>query len=124
VEKDNHYFIYTHGEDGLEREFEITNIDNFLATQENIPQLIKEMELKVAFQRDLKTGIEDGVISCNDEGSSEDTSESEIEYLELAVFNNMRTIKKAREYLGWSPEPKIRDSIFKTEFLKSKREMN
>jgi hypothetical protein len=123
VAKDN-YFLYTHDEEGIEREFEITNIDNFLTTQEDLPQLIKEMELKVAFQRDLKTGIEDGVISCTDEGTLEDTSESEIKYLELAVFNNMRTIKKAREFLGWSPEPEIRDSIFRTEFLKSKREMN
>jgi predicted RNase H-like nuclease len=95
IVEDNHYFIYTHDETGLEREFEITNIDNFLATQEEMPTLIKELEREVAF-------------------------------LEKAVFNNMRTIKKAREFLGWSPEPEpeIRDSIFRTEFLKSKAEMN
>ena len=122
--EDDNYFIYTHDETGLEKEFEITNIDNFLATQEDLSQLVKELELKVTFQRDLKTGIEDGIISCSDEDTGADSSESEIEYLERAVFNNMRTIKKAREYLGMSPEPEIRDSIFKTEFLKSKAEMN
>ena len=121
---ESNYFIYTHDETGLEKEFEITNIDNFLTTQENLPQLVKEMESKVAFQRDLKTGIEDGVISCSDEDTGEDSSESEIEYLKRAVFNNMRTIKKAREFLGWSPEPEIEDSIFKTEFLKSKAHLN
>ena len=123
MEKDN-YFIYTHDESGLEREFEITNIDNFLAIQEDLPRLVLELQEKVAFQRDLKMGIEYQVVKCNDKGTGEDISEKELEYLGRAIFNNMRSIKRIREYLGWSPEPEIKKSNLKIDILKSKRGMN
>ena len=118
------YFIYTHDEVGLEREFEITNMDNFLVVQEDLPQLVLELQEKVAFQRDLKTGIGLGVVQCRDKNTEKDITEEELEYLDTAIFNNMRTIKRVREHLGWSSEPEIKETNLKTNILKSKRGMN
>ena len=125
VENDNgSYFIYTHDETGLQVEFEITNINNFLETQEDLPTLVLELQKKVEFQEDLRTGIEYKSVMCNDKNTGKDISEEEIKYLGSAIFNNMRTIKKVREYLGWRPEPEIKKSNLKQNILKSKREMN
>jgi len=118
------YFIYTHDETGLQVEFEITNINNFLENQENLPTLVLELQEKIAFQEDLRTGIEYKSIMCNDKNTGKDISEEEIKYLDSAIFNNMRMVKRVREYLGWRPEPEIKKSNLEQNILKSKREMN
>jgi hypothetical protein len=124
VENDESYFIYTHDESGLEREFEITDIDNFLENQENLPGLVLELQEKVAFQKDLKTGIELGVIQCINKNTEQNITRDEIEYLDTAIFNNMRTIRMIRKHLGWNSEPEIKITTLKTDILKSKRGMN
>jgi hypothetical protein len=124
VENDEPYFIYTHDENGLEREFEITDIDNFLENQENLPGLVLELQEKVAFQKDLKTGIELSVIKCINKNTEQDITRDEIVYLDTAIFNNLRTVRMIRKRLGWSPEPEIKETSLKTNILKSKRGMN
>ncbi len=121
---EDEFIIFTHDETGREVEFAITNIENFLNSQENLPEFIKEMEKKVGFQRDLKYGIENKILNCNDRNTGEDISEREAEYLENAIFNNLKVIRKAREFLGMSPEPEIGKSDLKSSFLKSKAGMN
>lgn len=118
------YTIYTHDEFGHELEFEISDMKSFLDSQENLPTLLDELESKVAFQIDLKYGLENNLVGCYDKNSKINNSEEQIEYLGIAISSNIEVIEKIREYLGLNPEPNIKPSMLTTEFRKANARNN
>jgi hypothetical protein len=110
------FTIYTHDEFGRDLEFEIVDMKKFLESQENLSTLLDEIESKVAFQKDLKYGLEHDLIECS--------SKQQIEYLSIAIESNVRVIREIRTYLGLNPEPDIKPSVLTTEFRKAKARYN
>ena len=125
--KENEVFeIYTHNEHGEETEFEIRDMDGFLANNSKyLDKLVKELESKVAFQRDLKYAVDHDMVQCFDSATGENLTSMDTDYLQSAITANLRTITRIRTHLGWDPEPVIaNDTAMRLEYYKSKREMN
>ena len=125
--KENEVFeIYTHNEHGEETEFEIRDMDGFLANNSKyLDKLVKELESKVAFQRDLKYAVDHDMVQCFDSATGENLTSMDTDYLQSAITANLRTITRIRTHLGWDPEPVIaNDTAIRMEHYKSKREMN
>lgn len=126
-EKENEVFeIYTHNEHGEETEFEIRDMDGFLANNSKyLDKLVKELESKVAFQRDLKYAVDHDMVQCFNSATGENLTSMDTDYLQSAITANLRTITRIRTHLGWEPEPVIaNDTAMRLEYYKSKREMN
>jgi len=124
--KENEVFeIYTHNEYGEETEFEIRDMEGFLANSKDLDKLVKELESKVAFQRDLKYAVDHDMVQCFDSATGENLTSMDTDYLQSAITANLRTITRIRTHLGWDPEPVIaNDTAMRMESYKSKREMN
>ena len=121
---DEEYVVYTHDEYGVDREFVISDIEQFFKNQENLPKFVEEMQEKLGLQKDLKYGIENNFLVCNDKETGEDISEMQLEYLGTAIESNIKVIRKAREFLGMSPEPEPKPSKLSFEFMKRNRNFN
>jgi len=121
---DEEYVVYTHDEYGVDREFVISDIEQFFKNQENLPKFVEEMQEKLGLQKDLKYGIENNFLVCNDKETGEDISEMQLEYLGVAIESNIKVIRKAREFLGMSPEPEPKPSKLSFEFMKRNRNFN
>ena len=121
---DEEYVVYTHDEYGVDREFVISDIEQFFKNQENLPKFVEEMQEKLGLQKDLKYGIENNFLVCNDKETGEDISEMQLEYLGVAIESNIKVIRKAREFLGMSPEPEPKPSKLSFEFMKKNRNFN